>query len=161
MKFQNRLSSWVIILITAIAIYVVFKSNNWNYKDRVITWDIISYYDYLPAAFIYKDITLDFLENNPGDRNYIFWYGVAPNGSKYIKMSMGLAFLYAPFFFLGHLGAYIFNYHTGGFSEPYKMALVFSCIFYIWLGLFFLKKLLNNIFRTHNCCRLNNNCIWD
>lgn len=142
---MNKISNWIIILITAIGIYVVFNVSYWK-TDRVISWDIITYYGYLPATFIYNDVTLEFLDKNPGDRNYIFWYGVSPTGGKYIKMSMGLAFLYAPFFFLGHLGAHLFNYHTGGFSLPYKMALVFSCIFYMWLGLFFLRKSLKQYF---------------
>jgi hypothetical protein len=145
MKFQNRLSNWVIIVITAIAIYVVIKSNYWNQKDKVISWDIICYYSYLPATFIYHDVTLGFVDFNKSDK-YIFWFGTAPTGAKYIKTTMGMAILYAPFFFLGHLGAYLFDYDTGGFSEPYKMALVFSCIFYLWLGLFFLKRTLVKFF---------------
>ncbi len=142
---MNKISNWIIILITAIGIYVVFNVSYWK-TDRVISWDIITYYGYLPATFIYNDVTLEFLDKNPGDRNYIFWYSVSPTGGKYSKMSMGLAFLYAPFFFLGHLGAHLFNYHTGGFSLPYKMALVFSCIFYMWLGLFFLRKALKQYY---------------
>lgn len=146
MRFYNTLSHWVIIFITAIAIYVVFDLNYWNNDDRVITWDVISYYGYLPATFIYKDVTLEFIDNNPGDGNYLFWFGNSPTGGKYIKMSMGLAVMYAPFFLLGHLGAHLFGYHTGGFSEPYRVALVFSCVFYLWLGLFFLRKALKQYF---------------
>jgi hypothetical protein len=145
MKSFNTLSNWAVLLITSIAVYVVFKTNYWNDKDRVISWDIICYYDYLPAAFIYKDITLSFVDNIKDD-DHPFWFGTTPSGERYIKTSMGMAMLYSPFFFLGHLGAYLFDYDTGGFSKPYKMTLVFSCVLYLWLGLFFLRKTLIKYF---------------
>ncbi len=32
-----------------------------------IQWDVISYYAYLPAAFIYKDLSLKFVDDLPKD----------------------------------------------------------------------------------------------
>ena len=55
---------------------------------------------------------------------------------------MGMAFIYFPFFIGAHLSAHLLDYNTYGFSKPYKMALVFSTVFYLWLGLFFLRKTL-------------------
>ena len=141
MRVTKKLSFWALILTTIIALYIVINASYWDEKNRVISSDVICYYDYLPAAFIFNDITLSFV-NDLKNEDYLFWFGTTPEGGRYIKTSMGMAILYSPFFFLGHISAYLFDYDTGGFSKPYKMALVLSCIAYLWLGLFFLRKVL-------------------
>jgi hypothetical protein len=141
MRFIKKLSFWAIIFTTIIALDIVFNLNYWNKENRVIVSDVICYYDYLPAAFIFNDITLSFADDLKNE-DYLFWFGTTPEGGRYIKTSMGMAMLYSPFFFLGHLSAHLFDFDTGGFSKPYKMALVFSCIAFLWLGLFFLRKVL-------------------
>ncbi|MBU0765040.1 MAG: hypothetical protein KJ607_09420, partial [Bacteroidetes bacterium] len=72
--------SKVIILLFLFTItYCMFNIKRWNKTDGVIGSDIVSYYSYLPAIFIYKDPGLSFLDNPPAERG-IYWPGKAPNG---------------------------------------------------------------------------------
>ncbi len=133
-------------LILVSVLWCDFNVKQWNKKDGVIGWDVISYYAYLPATFIYKDVTLKFTVNYKGPHQFVFWPETAPNGGKCIKTSMGLSVLYAPFFFMAHISAVFLHYDAGGYSIPYKFFLVMSGVFYLLLGLFFLRKVLERYF---------------
>lgn len=118
----------------------------WNDKQKIISYDVLSYYAYLPATYIYNDISLGFIDKDPTFFRDKFWPVKTPGGRYIIKTTMGLAFLYAPFFFAAHPAAQILGYDANGFSPPYKFALTFGCLFYLGAGLYFLKKLLETYF---------------
>lgn len=145
-------SKIVIFLIIALLIIVVFKIKRWGNAGTdhsgVITSDVINYYSYLPAAFIYKDLSYSFLENeNNTEIASRFWPNTIEGGKKVEKMTMGLSFLYSPFFFLAHSYCNITDTYTpNGFSKPYEMSLVFSSIFYLFFGLWYLRKFLLEYF---------------
>jgi hypothetical protein len=126
--------------------YNMFNIHYWTHPDRVIYHDVISYYAYLPATMIYKDLTLDFTQDSAGYFSDKFWPLKTPDGRNVIKMSMGLSFLYAPFFVMGHIAAGMTGYPADGFSMPYKFFLTMSALFYLALGLYFLRKILENYF---------------
>ncbi len=137
------------IFIVCTVLASVLAISRWKAEpDRVIVWDVISYYAYLPATFIYKDISLEFTQGYQGPHTFVFWPEKAPNGKKVIKTSMGLSVLMAPFFFIGHGLAYLLGYDTGGYSLPYRLMLMLSIVFYFALGLYFLRKLLQSFFST-------------
>jgi len=146
-KRYSDLSKWVIYLIVTVVIYTQLNIKYWQSKDRVICWDVISYYAYLPATFIYKDLSLNFTDDYKGNHEFIFWPLKAPNGKKVIKTSMGLSILFAPFFFIGHLIALNSNYDAGGYSAPYKFMLLIGSLFYLLVGLFYLRKILLQYFQ--------------
>ena len=112
----------------------------------VIRSDIISYYAYLPATFIEKDIKLqfDFRDENGKWRYYPL---KAPNGGFVIKTSMGMAIMYAPFFFIAHYSAEIMGYEANGFTTPYAFALIYGCIVYLLIGFLCLRLLLLKYFK--------------
>jgi hypothetical protein len=139
----SRIANYIIFIAV---LWCIFNNKLWKQQDRIISWDIISYYAYLPATFIYEDVTLQFTNNYSGPHKYVFWPSEAPNGGKVIKTSMGLSFLYAPFFLIGHIAAFLSGADTGGFSAPYKFFLMMGTVFYLMLGLFFLRKLLKRYF---------------
>jgi len=112
----------------------------------VIEWDIISYYAYLPATFIYHDPSLAFTDSYKGPHKFTIWYEKTPEGKYVIKMTMGLSLLYLPFFAAGHAAALLTGADAGGYSEPYKIALLFSAVFYLALGLYYLRKILLEYF---------------
>ncbi|MBN8701486.1 MAG: hypothetical protein J0M08_00325 [Bacteroidetes bacterium] len=135
--------SSIAIFIVVIACAVIDISlKNWQKEERVIEHDIHSYYAYLPAYFIYDDIALKKSDYRYGDNQYRFWPAYTAEGEKVIKMTMGTAMLYSPFFFAGHLYAKNSTYEPNGFSEPYKIALLLSALFYLGLGLLVTKKIL-------------------
>lgn len=142
---KNHLSRLCII---CIALWWVFSfSLHRRWEKNPIEWDVISYYAYLPATFIYKDITLNFIEKDPRFFGMKFWPEKSPNGGKVIKTSMGVSILYSPFFFLGHLYANLSGESQDGFSGPYQVFLQIGTLFYLILGFIFLRGFLLNYFQ--------------
>jgi len=127
-----------------------FVHHNWTRDDGpnrgVIKWDIISYYGYLPATFIYGDPSLDFLDEGIIDNDNKFWWSPTENGKKIIYMSCGLSIMYAPFFFIAHLLAPVFGEARDGFGSIYQFFLVFGALVYVALGIIMLKKILLRYF---------------
>lgn len=119
-----------------------FNTKIYNKPGRVIQWDVIDYYGYLPAFFIYHDISLQFKDHYKGDHHFVFWANKMSDGKYVFQMSMGLSFLYAPFFLVANSIAAHYGFDPGGYSEPYQLALVLAALFYLALGLFFLAKVL-------------------
>lgn len=146
----DGLPNLAILIVTLVLLGTNFTHHSWtrtNPKNRgVIKWDVISYYSYLPATFIYGDLKLDFI-GDPGFKNdNKIWYSKLDNGNRLIITSMGLSFLYAPFFLIAHLLATIFELGNDGYSSIYQFFLVFSALFYVFWGLIFLKKILLRVF---------------
>lgn len=141
---QLSISKGVIFLIFIFSITVFWIHKPW--KNNLIVADVVSYYGYLPAIIIHNDATLKFTEK---DKDFFFgkyWPEPAPNGGRVIKTTMGLAFLYAPFFLLGHFLAPLVDQPQDGFSPIYQITLLFSCVCYLILGFYFLRKLLLTFF---------------
>lgn len=100
--------------------------------------DVDQYYSYLPAAFIHKDLSFSFPNG--------YWLIENQHGKKLPKGSMGMSFMYAPFFLIGHVVALNTNYAADGYSKPYSVAVGYGTIIYFILGLFFLIKALDLFF---------------
>jgi len=137
----NSLRVWQFLIVTSLAWLILLHP----YKDsvfKVIEWDVTNYYTYLPATFIYNDIKFE-KEWNYNTKPHQLKPNVDKAGNKYIKMTNGMAFMYAPFFALSHAYARVFTpSEANGFSTPYRVALSFGSFFYILMGLWFLRKAL-------------------
>jgi len=133
-------------LVGILLLWVQLNIGYWRYQDKIIAWDVVHYYAYLPAAFIYDDISLNFTDNYKGEHQFLFWPEKAPNGNKIIKTTMGLSILYAPAFGIAHVLAEPLGYDAGGYSAPYRMAVQFAALFYFMFGLYFLSKVLLQFF---------------
>ncbi|MGM0497690.1 MAG: hypothetical protein ACQESJ_07205 [Bacteroidota bacterium] len=144
-KFNNPNSLIVIVVVTVAVVMVNFSHHKWQ-KENIIEWDIKAYYSYLPAVFIYNDLTLEFTDTN--SRLYDkTWPVNLPNGNKLIVASYGLSVMYAPFFLIAHAYASLSGtYEADGYTMPYELALNFSSVFFFIIGLFFLRKLLHRYF---------------
>ncbi|MFH2143283.1 MAG: hypothetical protein ABIJ97_12725 [Bacteroidota bacterium] len=145
-KKYRLLPRFVNLLIILVIILTMNNVKYWKRDNRVISNDVISYYAYLPALFIHNDLKFDFLEQNKELYSSQLWPLTTSDGKKVIKMSMGLAILYTPFFLIAHAYANIFDYPADGFSEPYRFMLLLSSIFYLCIGLRFLRKLMQQYF---------------
>ena len=119
--------------------------------EATISWDVSGYYMYLPAFFIYRDL------KQCGFKDYVIEkYKPAPafemafrhsSGNYVMKYSCGQAILLSPFFMAGHLGAAASTkYEADGFSYPYQLAIGIGALFYAFLGLWFLRKVLLKYF---------------
>ncbi len=146
---KNKSSSKIVLLfLFAVMMGSFCYLKKWKAAEtpgKIINWDVTSYYSYLPATFIYGNLTLEFLKKYPEkkfEEHHQFFYQIAPNGNRVCKFTMGMAILYSPFFFLAHGCAHLFNYTADGFSLPYEFFLNLSCLFYLSIGLLYLRKTL-------------------
>ena len=114
-----------------------YKDPN-NYKNPI--WaDAAGYYVYLPATFIYgweaNALPIDW----PDQLGEGFDYD--EEGKLQTKYPVGAALLEFPFFLLAHSWASI-NGNADGYSYEYHVGLWVAGLFYLILGLFFLKEYL-------------------
>ncbi len=119
--------------------------------ERVIGCDGFGYYSYLPALFIYHDLSFSFV-----NEVYPKYYEVLKNtplatthiinefdGHRVNKYYPGVSILLCPFFLIALLSAKLAGFATDGYSKIFQFTIVLAALFYVWLGLIFLKKLLN------------------
>ena len=139
--FKNNKYTFLVLLFTVIVYtWTVFNISKWK-RNLVINNDAVSYYSYLPAAFIYKDLTFQFKDSLPKDFEGRIWYQNTPEGARIQKMTMGLSVLYSPFFFIAHAIAQITDSNANGYSQIYSMFICFAGLFYGLLGLIILSKI--------------------
>ena len=121
-----------------------------NFRDGkpvgagVFNSDKSIYYVYLPATFIYGwDVHKFPLHCDTLYRGFILDY----NAGKVVnKMTCGVALLWTPFFLATHAIATVFHLKPDGFSDPYQKMAVVPPVFFLVLGLFFLKRFLSFYF---------------
>jgi hypothetical protein len=94
--------------------------------------DVDQYYSYLVAQFIHHDFTFHFPHH--------YWLVETPTQQYIPKVTMGLAFLYLPFFTIGNIIAHVFNYETSGYSAPYYWSIHIGSILYVLIGLWYCRK---------------------
>jgi hypothetical protein len=143
---KRTYSKLVIWIFLPIVIITSFSQHRWVNPESVIEWDVKSYYAYLPAFFIHHDLSLEFIKENPNEYSKWIWPVTTETGKKCIVTSMGLSFLYMPFFLIAHLIAGFTGYAQDGYTVPYAFMLHFSALFYVMVGLFYLRKLLLKFF---------------
>jgi len=134
------------VLLVTVSAYTIFNLKHWNKEEGIIAWDVVSYYGYLPAAFIYDDVSLENPNVKFDEYRHTFWMEKAKNGAKVFKTSMGMSILYSPFFFASHIYSIVTEAEPGGYSPPYRFGVAMSSLFYLLLGLIFLKKFLQEFF---------------
>ena len=124
-----------------IALTVFLFSGRW-YRAKVIDGDVISYYSYLPALIVHGDITMRYSLGNEFFADKIWGIIWKENSGPVQKYTMGLSLLYTPSFLLGHASAYLLGYPPDGYAAPYMFWMQLSGVFYLLLGLFWLRKVL-------------------
>ena len=139
---KKWLSAVTVAFIITFMTFNMLNVKHWKEEQRVIEWDAISYYAYLPAAFIYNDLSLSFTDGYDGPHKFVFWPEKGPDGKYLIKTTMGLSVMWLPFFIAGHITALITGADAGGYSEPYKFFLLISALFYLLTGLIYLRRIL-------------------
>lgn len=126
----------------------------YNTKKSVrLDWDVFGYYLYLPAKFIYHDIKLEKKEVwlDPLISKYKTTEGFyqaykGPKDTYVMKYTMGLSYIYAPFFFIANIAAPILGYEQDGFSPPYQWMLLVGSLLFSLIGIWFLFKILTRYF---------------
>ena len=146
MKNRFDFVTLAIAISVFISLWHVYNIRSWKDPGRVIAWDVISYYAYLPATFIYHDITLKFIDQGTDYPEMLFWPNYTSDNQYVIKTSMGMSYVYAPFFFFAHATIGLTDYNPSGFSPHYKYFLVIGGIIFYLTGLIFLRRILIRYF---------------
>jgi len=141
---------WSVIAIFIIGLITVLVSSNLNwpakFSNGIIESDAKGYYAWLPAIFIYDDLTFSF--NDEVEKKYPhgtipFEYRILSNGKISNKYYAGTALLVAPFFAIAHfITIYFTDLPADGYSYWYPVMVNIAAIFYLIAGLIFIRKLL-------------------
>jgi hypothetical protein len=142
---NHHLSRWTILFIILICGWYGINLDTWG-KNKIIQNDVVSYYAYLPAAFIFNDLGFEFIKDLPDDFEGTIWLQTAPSGKPVLKMTMGLAILWTPFFLIANIIAQISGSSALGYSWPYSLSIFIATLVYLMVGLVFLRKLLLRYF---------------
>lgn len=148
---MSALKKYVFIFFFSI-VCVLYCSN----REKRIDWDVFGYYLYLPAEFIYHDIRLEKKEQwlnpiiakyNTTDNLYQAYKG--PQDAYVMKYTMGLSYVYAPFFFIANAIAPMLGYEQDGFSPPYQWMLFAGALLFSIIGIFYLFRILSIYYSDH------------
>jgi hypothetical protein len=140
--------STLVILFTIFVTAWVSSNISWG-KDKwkgIMESDAKGYYAYLPAAFIYNDLNFGFFDSIEKlkyfDEHYYYDYRAYHNGKTIDKYYAGTAILQLPFFLGAHLVTLASSQPADGYSKYYCIGVNLAGIFYLVLGLLFLRRLL-------------------
>ena len=137
---------WLIILISMSAFFAV---NFWwpdsGYRVRTVDGDGRGYYAYLPTLLLRH--TVDFKETFEYEKAHQPLEYVGPNYHKvngiYInKYLVGTALMILPFFITAHILSPLFSLPADGYSILYQYEVALAALFWLWVGILFLWKLL-------------------
>ncbi|MBU2558432.1 MAG: hypothetical protein KJ578_11695 [Bacteroidetes bacterium] len=153
MYYLKRLHFFQEIIILLLFLFLI---NNYFENNRpVILADGKGYYEYLPAVFIYNDLNFtytdtlvsQFYDHKAASSGYLPFI----NGNKINKYFAGTAAAQIPFFLIAHLIAMQdSNLEADGYSLIYQDFVFYAALFYLFIGLLFLRKLLK-IYQVPAC----------
>ncbi len=149
MKWLNR-----ILLAVTISFSIYFFTQHGK-SGNIFYGDALGYYSYLPATFIYDNLT--HMDSScaskpmpPFFQDYIITSNAGnaktPDGKTLVQYTIGIALAECPSFLIGHGYAKIFSYKIDGFSKPYEMALRICNWLYCLIGLLLIYFSLRNFF---------------
>lgn len=132
----------ICVILILCASNIQWSRNNWN---NIIEADGKGYYAYLPAVFIYNDLNFTFFDSiekkYPNPRLY-YDYRVGEKGEQANKYFAGTSVAMMPFFLIAHITAKIAGMEADGYSKIYPILINIAAIFYLFLGLYYLRRLL-------------------
>nr|NQU90957.1 hypothetical protein [Bacteroidota bacterium] len=142
--FIRYTPEWILLLY--VILFLTIKDPHAT-SDRVIASDGKGYYGFITAFIIYHDLDYSFIEDYEKkyyneDLSFKKEFRIEIDGEILNRAFPGLAFLFLPFFLIGHLLTLLSGYPADGYSIIYQYCMGFGTLFYLWVGLRFLQKLL-------------------
>ncbi len=140
---------WYLLFLvtTGLFLMVNFVWPDGNYRQQTIDGDGRGYYDYLPTIFINK--TVDFKQ--------AFEYEKAAQPLEYLghnfhkvnhvyinKFPVGTALMILPFYLVAQTVLTIAGWPADGRSILFQYAVALAALWWLWVGVFFLRKLIKN-----------------
>lgn len=118
----------------------------WKSK-KIITSDVVIYYEYLTAGLMFNDLSFDFAFNLPEDFDGEIWLESTEKGNRAVKMTMGTAVMMTPFYCIAAAINYISGAGSYGYSSLFQFFILLGSLIYCMLGLVFQRKLLKRYFK--------------
>ncbi|MEL7161832.1 MAG: hypothetical protein AAFN92_13810, partial [Bacteroidota bacterium] len=148
-KSPSRTVCWLVFL--AMALTSLVRNQVFTGQTNVINWDGYGYYAYLPAVFVYGDVTeLAFAERHFADyeiSDKIYQLMETPEGARFPIYNAGLAVVWTPGFLLAHGFCKLTGLAPAdGMSFPYQLSVVLSSLLVIFLGFWCLRRFLLGYF---------------
>lgn len=148
---KQRHLLWLVALVYVSGFFLLDR-----WRTTLYYGDSNSYYLHLVSAFIYQDVgdydrSINSLRtvnpDSPDPREDEYGIRLTKKGRRYIKYTLGVPLMEAPFFLVAHAFAGISpNYAADGWSPPYLLAVGLSTICYLLIGFYLLICLLNKHF---------------
>lgn len=148
LSINNRQLNRFILFLTGLVLLFMFKyrfagESGDEYK-RVVNGDGKGYYAYLPAIFIYHDMTFSFFDKDPEKFGFQYSNTFLLNHDKknLNKYTCGTAILLLPFFLMAMLYSWFMNLPVDGYNGAFHVFCALGTLFYLVAGLFITKKIL-------------------
>jgi hypothetical protein len=154
LNFNKNTILFAFCLILTISFWNIFNVKQYA-KKGYTGYDVSGYYLYLPAIFIYKDISafkwydsITIKYQITGNEARKYGLILQPTTNRYTNIyPMGVAIMQLPFFLIADGYSIMFDpVHRDGFYHPYQFAILLSSLFYCLLGFWFLRKFLGKYF---------------
>ena len=134
----------IVLLMTAISSNVNWGKERWK---GIVEADGKGYYAYLPAVFIYQDLNFGFFDHIEKEKYYnpnrYYDYRASSGHGHYInKYYCGTAIAEMPFFLMAHGITKMTGGDADGYSKHYMVFVNIAALFYLFLGLLYLRKTL-------------------
>lgn len=154
--FKNKYNTIFFgFILSIIVVFFYFRPLNspWH---KFIAGDGLGYYSYLPAKYIYHDNNYEFKWfNTIYNQNYAYSSFNTPDENFMVqykerrinKYYQGLSFIWLPFFTVAHFTAKVFHFPADGYSLPYQLSIGLASLCFLFLGLFYLRKLIQKLFK--------------
>ena len=141
-----KISLITIAIISGLASYFHrWQGNDGNGWEAIIDGDGKGSYAFLPAVFLYHDLTFSFYDE-PGNKSIARYYNprfrIETEDGVVNKNFCGAAFLMMPFFLSGHVLAVLTGEARNGYSWPYMLGVLSGAAFYLLAGLYFMAQVL-------------------
>lgn len=123
-KPDGQVVEWLLFLF----VFVLSLREAWiigggnSYDFFWCAWDGLGYYQWLPAAFIDRNV------------DWMIWTHMIAEDRGISLFTLGVAVLQLPFFLVGHGLAQLLGYPSMGFDPPYAVAMMASTATYTGLG---------------------------
>jgi hypothetical protein len=146
MKYITQFFKSFFAELIIIFIFIFLINNYFGNAKTTANADGKGYYDYLPSIFIHHDLIrkgstsmedsllYDRFENLKMYKDY--------KGYKVNKHACGTAVLQLPFFTYTYLTTNLEGSDEDGYQFPFQVTIFYATIFYLFLGIYFLKKVL-------------------
>lgn len=157
MKFLNTPSKLVLLFCFFIAQWhiqsVKIPCDNWK---TIIQSDAYGYYGYLPAVFIYRSFDYK-IEQNPASKEPVKKEN--PGGA--IMYYVGESVLLLPFFTIADMITQTFDLSLrNGYTFYYQLFVSIAALFYLFLGLVMVRKLLLDLGFSEQVTSITLVCIF-